>query len=70
MAKNKHKRWEPTKRQIDDIVLPAYNDLSKKCVIYIKQLDCTSQYISGILKDLADAIMISYPKFKGNSTDL
>ena len=32
-------KWEPTKVQIDKIILPAYTDLSKKCVSYIEQLE-------------------------------
>ncbi len=58
-------RWEPTKLQIDEMILPTYTDLSKRCV-YIKQLECPLQYIANMLRDLADAIMISYPEVKKN----
>ena len=70
MTKNNFKRWEPTKRQIEDIILPAYTDLSKKCVKYIKELDCPPQYIADMLRDLADAIMTSYPQVKDTSSNL
>ena len=33
-------RWEPTKTQIYDVILPAYTDMSKKCVSYIRELEC------------------------------
>jgi len=56
--------WKPTKLPIDEIILPAYTDLSKRCVSHIKQLECPPQYILDMLKDLADAIMTSYPEFK------
>ena len=58
---NNTNKWEPTKLQIDEIILPAYTSLSKKCVSYINQLDCPPQYIADMLRDLADAIMTSYP---------
>ena len=63
-------RWEPTKLQIDNIILPAYTDLSKRCVSYINELECPPQYIADMLRDLADAIMTSYPEVKNNSSNL
>ena len=70
MDKNNFNRWEPTKQQIDDIILPAYTDLSKRCVSYIKELECPPQYIADMLRDLADAIITSYPEVKNNSPNL
>ena len=72
MDKNKNNinRWEPTKLQIDDIILPAYTDLSKRCVFYINELECPPQYIADMLRDLADAIMTSYPEVKDNSSNI
>ena len=70
MDKNNINRWEPTKLQIDDIILPAYTDLSKRCVSYIKELECPPLYIADMLRDLADAIMTSYPEVKDNSSNL
>ena len=64
MSEKNTYRWEPTKLQIDEIILPAYTDLSKRCVSYIKQLECPPQYIADMLQDLADAIMTSYPEVK------
>ena len=64
MSEKNTNRWEPTKLQIDEIIPPAYTDLSNRCVYYIKQLECPAQYIAYILRDLADAIMTSYPEVK------
>ncbi len=64
MNKNNINRWEPTKLQIDDIILPDYTYLSNRCVTYINELECSPQYIADMLRDLADAIMTSYPKVK------
>ena len=63
-------RWESTKLHIDSITLPAYTDLSKRCVAYINELECPPQYIADMLRDLADAIMTSYPEVKNNSSNL
>ena len=70
MSEKNTKRWEPTKLQIDEIILPAYTDLSKSCVSYIKQLDCPPQYIADMLRDLADAIMTLYPEVKNKNSNL
>ncbi|CAE19483.1 hypothetical [Prochlorococcus marinus subsp. pastoris str. CCMP1986] len=70
MDKKNINRWEPTKIQIDNIILPAYTDLSKRCVSYINELECPPQYIADMLRDLADAIMTSYPEVKNNSSNL
>ena len=68
MNKDNINRGEPTKLQIDNIILPAYTELSKRCVCYIKELKCPPQYIADMLRDLADAIMTSYPKVKNNNS--
>ena len=57
-------RWDPTKSQIDEIILLAYTNLPKISVSYIKQLNFLPQYIVDILRDLADAMMTSYPEVK------
>ena len=41
-----------------------------KCVAYINELECPPQYIADMLRDLADAIMTSYPEVKNNSSNL
>ena len=70
MPKNNLNRWVSTNLQIDEITIPAYNDLSKKCFGYIRELDCPPQYIADMLRDLDEVIMNSYPKFNGNNSDL
>tara|TARA_Y100000994_G_scaffold32197_1_gene22689 strand:- start:485 stop:697 length:213 start_codon:yes stop_codon:yes gene_type:complete len=70
MSETNTNRWEPTKLQIDEIILPAYTDLSNRCVSYIKQLECPPQYIADMLRDLADAIITSYPGVKNENSIL
>ena len=54
--------------QIDEIIFPLCTNLSKRCVSYIKKLDCPPQYIADMLRDLADAIMTSYPEVKNKNS--
>ena len=70
MTKNNLYRWGPTNLQINKIILRAYTELSKKCAAYINNLDCSHKYITDKSRDLADAIMNSYPEFKGNTSNL
>ena len=60
MLNNTNKR-EPNKLQRDEIILPTYKDLFKKFFSYINEIDCLPQYIVYMLRDLAYAIMTSYP---------
>ena len=70
MTNNNLYRWEPTNLQIDEIILPTYTYHSKRCVGYIKDLDCPPQYIADMLRNLAEAIMNLYPEFKENTSEL
>ena len=70
MSNKNTNRWEPTSLQIDEIILPAYTDLSKICVSYIKQLECPPQHIDDMLRDLANTIMTSHPEVKTKNSIL
>ena len=63
-------KWEPTKLQIDELNLPFYTDLSKSCVPYIKQLEFPPQYMADLLRDLAEAIISSYPPVQDKNSTL
>ena len=60
-------RWRPSKTQFDDLILPAYTFISGKCVAYIQELKCHPQYIADMIRDVADAIMTTYPEVKNNN---
>ena len=62
--------WEPTKTQLDDLILPAYTVMSKKCVFYIRKIESFLQYIAYMLMDIADAIISSYPESQDNISNL
>ena len=70
MSNKNQNRWEPTKLQIDEVILPAYTDISKKCVSYINKLECPPKYIADMMRDIADAIMTSYPEVKEKNSTL
>ena len=67
--KNKNK-WEPNKTQLDDVILPVYTDMSKKCVFYIRKVECPPKYIADMLKEIANAIISSYPEDQDNISNL
>ena len=70
MSNKSTNRWKPTKLQIDEVILPAYKDLSKSRVSFTKQLEYRTQYIADMLRDLADAIMTSYSEVKNKNSIL
>ena len=61
MSKKNTPKWEPTKEQIDNQILPAYQDLAKKSVEYISKFDCPPEYVADMLRDIADALISSHP---------
>ena len=56
MPKCNPNKWKPSELQLDEIILPIYTYLSKRCVFYIKDLECPQQYIADMLKNYAYAI--------------
>ena len=61
--------WK-NKVQIDDVILTAYTELSKRVISYTRLLNCPPQYLADILLELFDAIMTSYPQVKYNNYNL
>ena len=47
--------WQPTDEQVDKIILPAMQGIAKQCAGYINELQCPPEFISVILRDVADA---------------
>ena len=70
MLKQYTYRWVPTKLQIHEIILFSYTYLSRNCIKYTKEIDFPPQYISNMIRDLADSIMTSYSQFKSNNYNL
>ena len=54
--------WNPTQEQLDEIILPAYNEITKMSVSFINKLECPPEYVADMLRDIADALISSHPE--------
>ena len=54
--------WQPTDEQVDKIILPAMQDIAKQCAGYINELQCPPEFISVMLRDVADAFQNPSPE--------
>ena len=53
MSDNCELRWQPTKDQLDNMILPAYTDMAKQSVAYVNQFGCPPEYVADMLRDIA-----------------
>ena len=60
--------WNPSKEQLDNMILPAYTEITKLSVSFIKKFKCPPEYVADMLRDIADAIVASHPESKRNCT--
>ena len=44
------------------MILPAFNEIAKKSVSFINKLGCPLEYVADMLRDVAEAIVSSYPE--------
>ena len=49
-------KWQPTKEQLDSMILPAYTEMAKQSVIYVNKFGCPAEYVADMLRDIADAL--------------
>ena len=54
--------WNPTQEQLDEMILPAYNEITKMSVSFINKLECPPEYVADMLRDVAEAIISSHPE--------
>ena len=59
---SKELNWQPTQEQLDEIILPAYNEITTISVSFIKKLECPPEYVAEMLRDVAEAIISSHPE--------
>ena len=59
MTENRKVTWEPTKEQVDKIILPAMQDIAQQCAEYSKELQCPHEFVALMLRDIADAFETS-----------
>tara|TARA_Y100001968_G_scaffold127966_1_gene116847 strand:- start:6435 stop:6650 length:216 start_codon:yes stop_codon:yes gene_type:complete len=67
MTEKCEKTWQPTDDQVDKIILPAMQCIAQQCAGYINELQCPPEFISIMLRDVADAFENPDPKV-GDST--
>ena len=56
MSDNCELKWQPTKDQLDNMILPAYTDIAKQSVAYVHKFGCPPEYVADMLRDIADAL--------------
>ena len=66
MSNNCELNWKPSEEQITNIILPAYQEMAKKCVEYINEFGCPPEYVADMLRDIADALTSVNPSSKGD----
>ena len=61
MASNKL-NWEPSQEKLNNMILPAYTEITKLSVSFINKFECPPEYVADMLRDVADAITASHPE--------
>ena len=59
---SKELNWQPTQEQLDEIILPAYNEITTISVSFKNKLECPPEYVAEMLRDVAEAIISSHPE--------
>ena len=55
-------KWEPTKEQIENKILPSYTEMAKQSVHLINEIKCPPEYVADMLRDIADALISAHPE--------
>ncbi len=58
--------WKPTEEQVETIILPAMQDIAQQCAGCINELQCPPEFISVMLRDVADAFENPEPQVEGD----
>ena len=66
MSDHRELKWQPTKEQLDNVILPAYTEIAKQSVAYVNKLGCSPEYVAYMLRDIADALTSVHPKSEGD----
>ena len=66
MSDNCELKWQPTKEQLDSMILPAYTEMAKQSVAYVHKFGCPPEYVADMLRDIADALTSVHPKSGGD----
>ncbi len=66
MSDNFETKWQPTKNQLDNLILPAYSEIAKQSVAYVNEFGCSPEYVADMLRDIADALTSIHPESENN----
>ena len=55
-------KWSPTQDQIDKIIIPAMQRTAHQYADYANELKCPPEFISLMLRDIADAFVANGQK--------
>ena len=66
MTEKCEETWQPTDEQVDKIILPAMQCIAQQCAGYINELECPPEFISVMLRDVADAFENPVPEAEGD----
>ena len=66
MTDKSKETWEPTDEKVDKIILPAMQEIAQQCAGYINELQCPPEFISVMLRDVADAFENLTPEEEGD----
>ena len=55
-------KWSPSQDQIDNIIIPAMQRTAQQYAGYANELQCPSEFIALMLRDIADAFEEKEPK--------
>ena len=66
MSENCEVKWQPSKDQIDNIILPAYTEIAKQSVTFVEKIGCPPEYVADMLRDIADALTSIHPESDSN----
>jgi len=64
MSDHRELKWQPTKEQLDNEILPAYTEIAKQSVAYVNKFGCPPEYVADMLRDIADALTLVHPKLE------
>ena len=54
--------WNPTQEQLDEMILPVYNEITKMSISFINKLECPPEYVADMLRDVAESTISSHPE--------
>ena len=67
MSDNLELKWQPTKDQLDNMILHAYTDMAKQSVAYVNKFGCPPEYVADMLRDIADPLTSIHPESESDS---